>query len=304
MRRGSSPWGLTGFLVAFAALGLACAAGPSGARAGAAVDPAVERTVVADRDGGPLGGCRVGDKPPPGPPQVLQTAPGALQEVALTFDMGGRLEPALDILQFLVDQEVCTTIFPTGAISQTPQGQAVLDFVRAHPERFEVGNHTMHHCNLRDGGGGSPSLAPCPTTRPSTTFVQQELTDAGAIITRGTGQDPVPYWRPPYGAYDQSVADAVAAVGYSWTVMWSIDTIDWKPVSEGGPTAQQIADKVLAGAAPGSIVLFHLGGWNTREALPQIVSGLRSRGLEPTTVSELIATAPGTTVQRHVRPRA
>jgi hypothetical protein len=36
-------------------------------------------------------------------------------------------------------------------------------------------------------------------------------------------------------------------------------------------------------------VLMHLGGWHTLEALPGIVSGLRARGLEPVTLSELLA---------------
>ena len=57
---------------------------------------------------------------------------------------------------------MCATIFPTGAAADTTVGRAVLAEVRAHPELFEVGNHTQHHCNLRDGGGG----AACPATAP------------------------------------------------------------------------------------------------------------------------------------------
>jgi peptidoglycan-N-acetylglucosamine deacetylase len=287
MKRRSCYRGHNRLLIVVAACTLACACALAGTSVVAPADSAKQRTAGLAADVAPLHQCRAGHKPPSGPQQVLRTVPGATNEVALTFDMGGRLEPALSILQFLADQQVCATIFLTGAISQTPAGQEVLAFIRARPHLFEVGNHTMHHCNFRDGGGGSPTTAPCPTTRPSSTFVQRELTEAAAVIRQGTGQDPVPYWRPPYGAYDQSVADAAAAVGYSSTLLWSIDTIDWKPVSEGGPTAQQIADKVLAGAAPGSIVLFHLGGWNTREALPLIVSRLRERGFRLTAVSDI-----------------
>jgi hypothetical protein len=35
-------------------------------------------------------------------------------------------------------------------------------------------------------------------------------------------------------------------------------------------------------------VLLHLGGWNTRDALPAILDGLDAKGLEPVTLSELL----------------
>ena len=55
---------------------------------------------------------------------------------------------------------------------------------------------------------------------------------------------PVPYWRPPYGAFDSGVNSAAAAIGYTKNVMWHVDTIDWKPVSDGGPTANSMSSKV------------------------------------------------------------
>jgi peptidoglycan/xylan/chitin deacetylase (PgdA/CDA1 family) len=70
--------------------------------------------------------------------------------------------------------------------------------------------------------------------------------------------------------------------------MWDIDTIDWRPTSEGGPTRTDIEAKVLSRAEGGSIVLMHLGGWHTLEALPGILAGLQTRGLEPVRLSEMI----------------
>jgi hypothetical protein len=69
--------------------------------------------------------------------------------------------------------------------------------------------------------------------------------------------------------------------------MWDIDTIDWRPEDDGGPTAQAIVDKVVERATGGSIVLMHLGGFNTLQALPGIVAGLRAKGLEPVTLGEM-----------------
>jgi peptidoglycan/xylan/chitin deacetylase (PgdA/CDA1 family) len=236
-----------------------------------------------------LGACWSGQKPGAGAQQIFSRIPNAPNQVALTFDMGGRLDPALSIVQFLIDNQVCTTIFPTGAMSQSPVGQQVLALIRAHPELFELGNHTMHHCDLVRGGAGSPTTAPCSTGgAPSADFIRRQMTDAAAILKAGTGMDPVPYWRPPYGSYNQAVLNAVASVGYTKTFMWDIDTIDWKPTSQGGPTAAQIAAKVVNNAVSGSNVLMHLGGYETLGALPTMVSGLRSRGFTTTSLSDML----------------
>lgn len=233
--------------------------------------------------------CHAGDRPATGSLQTLARVANAGHAVALTFDMGGRLAPAIDILQFLMANRICATLFPTGAMSETTTGQEVLAIVRAHPELFEVGNHTMHHCDLVRGGGGSPTTAPCVTNgAPSADFIRAELTDAAAVIRAATGQDPVPYWRPPYGSTNSAVLAAAASVGYTKTILWDIDTVDWEPIADGGPTAQQIAAKVIGNAVDGSIVLMHLGGYETLDALHLIVPALRERGFQITSISDLL----------------
>jgi peptidoglycan/xylan/chitin deacetylase (PgdA/CDA1 family) len=233
-------------------------------------------------------GCRAGNRVAPGSPQTFYAVPGAGNSVALTFDMGGRLVPGVDIIHFLIDHKVCATLFPTGAMAQTAQGQQIMAIVRAHPELFEVGNHTMHHCDLVRGGGGSPTEPPCAGGPPTAAFIRRELTDAAAILKQQTGQDPAPYWRPPYGSLSNAVIAAAAAAGYTKTFMWDIDTIDWKPISQGGPTAQQIATKVITEAEGGSNVLMHLGGYETLDALKIMVPGLRDRDFLLTSLSDLL----------------
>ena len=234
-------------------------------------------------------GCSAGNRVPAGSAQTFSTIPGAGHSVALTLDMGGRLDPGVDILNFLIANHVCATVFPTGAMAQTAGGQQIMAIIKAHPELFEVGNHTMHHCNLVSGGGGSPTAAPCATGgAPSAQFIKDELTDAAAILEQFSGQVPVPYWRPPYGATNSVVLSAAASVGYTKTFMWDIDTIDWKPIGDGGPTAQQIATKVISRAVDGSIVLMHLGGYETLDALEIMVPGLRDRGFGLTSLSDML----------------
>jgi peptidoglycan/xylan/chitin deacetylase (PgdA/CDA1 family) len=234
----------------------------------------------------PVAACDAGDRAAGLPRAVYRSIPGAGAEVALTFDMGGRLDPALQIMNLLVANKVCATIFPTGAMSQTVIGQQVLAIIKAHPGLFEVGNHTMHHCDLARGGQGSPTTAPCAGGPPTAAFIRKELTDAAAILKAATGQNPIPYWRPPYGSYNQVVLDAAASVGYTKTLLWDVDTIDWMPISQGGPTAQQIANKVIGNAVNGSVVLMHLGGYETLDALKIMIPGLRHRGFTLTSISD------------------
>jgi peptidoglycan/xylan/chitin deacetylase (PgdA/CDA1 family) len=223
-----------------------------------------------------------------GSQQLFRVLPGAQNQVALTFDMGGRIEPARNIVNRLILDRVCSTFFPTGAMTQTPEGLAVLQLIGRHPYLFELGSHTQHHCDLVRGGGGSPSSAPCAGSGFSDARIRQEMLDAERILRAASGLDPRPYWRPPYGSHDARVRNLVAGVGYTKTFLWDVDTIDWRPVSDGGPTAAAIADRVAVNAVNGSDVLMHLGGFNTYEALPSMVQRLRARGLEPTTISDIL----------------
>ena len=232
----------------------------------------------------PLGvACRPGPRVPAGSAQAISRGPSTGSRIALTFDLGGRTVPAMGILERLLLERACTTIFPTGQMATAAEGRAILAYVRSHPELFEVGNHTQRHCDLVHGGGG----AGCPSSRPSSIFVAAELTTAATSIRTASGQNPVPYWRPPYGAWDSTLVRAAGAAGYTKAILWTVDTIDWRPAADGGPTALTIVTNVRAAGA-GSIVLMHLGGYNTLDALPSALLGLRERGMLPTTVSELL----------------
>ncbi len=230
-----------------------------------------------------LGVCWSGTRPSTGSQQVFDSVPGAGRKVAFTLDMGGRLDPALSIVKYLADNQVCTTFFPTSAMAVTTEGKQVIRAIAARPELFELANHTVHHCDLVAGGGGSPSAAPC-TVSMTSAFIRSELSDAERTLEGMTGMPVNPYWRPPYGSHSSFVRDVAASVGYTKTVMWNRDTIDWHPDT----TTSQIVNRVVSPLpSNGTIVLAHLGGYRTRDALPQIVSTLRANGYTLTTVSDL-----------------
>ncbi|MGH8429611.1 MAG: polysaccharide deacetylase family protein, partial [Solimonas sp.] len=195
---------------------------------------------------------------------------------ALTFDMGGRVDPALDIMNWLIANNVHATIFMTGAMADnanTNAGRDVLRLVAAHPGLFDLGNHSYSHPDFRELSGEA---------------MRDELSRTEAAVRRTVQTGMRPWFRPPFGGHDPGVVATVAAAGYASTIMWDIDTIDWRPEEDGGPTAAEIADKVVSRAQGGSIVLMHLGGYNTLNALAPIISGLKAKGLEPVTLSEML----------------
>lgn len=219
----------------------------------------------------------VPELPEPGPAEIVYSGVRGSNEVALTFDMGGRVEPALDIIQFLIANDVRATIFMTGAMVDniyTDYGRQVLALVEANLDLFELGNHSYSHPDFTQLTAGEMSA---------------ELFDTQSSIDEHISLDTRPLFRPPFGAVDSRVAREVGDLGFGEIIMWDIDTIDWLPEADGGPTAAEIVNKVVSNAQGGSIVLMHLGGYNTYAALPGIVQGLRDRGFDLSTVGEVLA---------------
>ncbi|MGZ6338914.1 MAG: polysaccharide deacetylase family protein [Candidatus Limnocylindrales bacterium] len=215
--------------------------------------------------------------PPAGSPSVVvEHGPRGSGLVALTFDMGGRLDPAVATVEWLVGHRVQATVFPTGATgSGTDAGRQVLALLAAHRDLFRIGNHSWDHPYF---------------TQLTATAIADQLQRTEAAVAPLAGSSTKPFFRPPYGAQDATVRTAVGAAGWACMVLWDVDTVDWKPESDGGPTTDDIVARVLSRAQGGSIVLMHLGGYNTLEALPAIVDGLRARGLEPVTLGEMLGT--------------
>jgi peptidoglycan/xylan/chitin deacetylase (PgdA/CDA1 family) len=199
-------------------------------------------------------------------------------EIALTFDMGGRVGDALSIMSWLVDHHVRASVFMTGAMAANPNtdaGRQVLRIIDADPGQFTLGNHSYTHRDFRTLTAAE---------------IRDELRRTEAAFAASCAQDPRPFFRPPDGGYDSAVLTAVGAAGYAKTITWDIDTIDWRPIANDppGPTADQIVAKVLSHAQGGSIVLMHLGGYETYSALPRIVGGLTAAGYDLVTLDELL----------------
>ncbi len=111
--------------------------------------------------------------------------------------------------------------------------------------------------------------------------------DTIAALHAAIGQNAcIWFWRAPYGEFNAHVISTAQQYGLT-TIQWNADPTDWSR-----PGVDVIASRVLAQAHPGSIVVMHDGPAHreqTAAALPQIVAGLRARGLTPVTLPQLLA---------------
>lgn len=108
-----------------------------------------------------------------------------------------------------------------------------------------------------------------------------EITRAARAIQLAGAPRPTLY-APPYGEFNGTLLAAADAL-HNRVIMWTIDTIDWRPSSDAG----LITARVLSKAQAGAIVLMHPTS-RTLAALPGIVAGLDAAGYHLVTVPQLL----------------
>jgi peptidoglycan/xylan/chitin deacetylase (PgdA/CDA1 family)/peptidoglycan hydrolase-like protein with peptidoglycan-binding domain len=198
--------------------------------------------------------------------QFITKGSTSSKAVALTFDDGDDGANTQSILAILADNNIKATFFVTGKAAED-HPSLIKAIVNAG---MEIGNHSYSHPEF---------------TTISYSSMQSQLSTTENILVNLTGRSTKPYFRPPYGSYNSSVLQAVGDAGYTKTIYWTIDTIDWD-----GRSASAIYSKVLDNATPGAIVLMHTGtGSNTKYALQQMIDGLRSMGYSFATVSGILS---------------
>ena len=155
----------------------------------------------------------------------------------------------------------------------------------------------------------SPSNIPTPSRQPlqtamnlATTLIHtsnsRTLTDAQlinelsrteSIIQNLTGATTKPYWRPPYGAYNNHVLQVAVSQGYR-SIYWTLDSLN----SVGQPkTPDFIFNRVTNPPKginlDGAIVLQHFGSQASADALPRELDTLKEMGYQVVTDSQLLS---------------
>lgn len=184
--------------------------------------------------------------------------------IALTFDAGGPSEPTARILDILAQHHVHATFFITGDWANLNP-----DLVRRiSSEGHEIGNHTMHHPDLRT----LPDQEVCT-----------ELNQADQVLSSLTGVTTRPYYRPPYGGRDNRVRNLAAQSGYR-TVYWTVDTLDWQT----NATSESITKIVMDTITGGAIILMHAGSQVESETLDGLMTKIEQRGYKMVTVTQVL----------------
>jgi peptidoglycan/xylan/chitin deacetylase (PgdA/CDA1 family) len=195
--------------------------------------------------------------------------PRDAREIALTFDDGPWWEPpSAEFVHLLARLHAPATFFEIGdQISQYDPGGKVEREMLADGDM--IGDHTWSHPDL---------LALSPSEQ------RDQIARTAAAIRRVTGFTPC-LFRTPYGAVDSALSREARRLGFA-TIQWDIDPRDWAL-----PGQSAIIANVLANAHNGGIIEEHFGGglrYETLDALPAEIAGLRRKGYQLVTLTQML----------------
>lgn len=203
---------------------------------------------------------------------TITHGPRGGNRVALSFDDGPDPKVTPAVLDALAAAGARATFF---VIGQRLVDQAALGR-RIAAEGHELGNHSWRHSRWQNFFG--------------TGALYEEIRRCEAAIGEVTGVARKPLYRAPIGLKSPPLARAATRSGIR-VCAWSLHARDTRDA-----TAAQIAQRVLERVRPGDIILMHDGHdlpGRTRlacaPAVALILQGLRNKGLESMTISEMLA---------------
>jgi peptidoglycan/xylan/chitin deacetylase (PgdA/CDA1 family) len=185
-------------------------------------------------------------------------------EVALTLDDGPTAEGTAQALAVLRRYGAHATFFLIG--SSVAGRESLVRQILA--EANEVGNHSFTHVRM---------------VGHSAAFYDAEVMRTDAALRKAGVPDPH-LFRPPYGKKLIGLPRALARHDYRM-ILWDVED------PPGAVMPEAYAAAVVREARPGSIILMHVmypSDRIAREALPQVLQGLKARGLRVVTVGELL----------------
>ena len=186
------------------------------------------------------------------------------KKVALSFDAAWGNEDTREILDILKKHDIHVTFFMTGGWVENYPDDVKAIYEAGH----DLGNHSENHKNM---------------SQLSEEEKTQELMNVHNKVKELTGVE-MNLFRPPYGDYDDAVILNATKNGY-YTIQWDVDSLDWKDYGVDSIIDTVVNHKNLGN---GSIILCHNGAKYTKDALEDVITGLKEKGYEIVSVSELI----------------
>ncbi|RPI70337.1 MAG: polysaccharide deacetylase [Desulfobacteraceae bacterium] len=188
--------------------------------------------------------------------------------VALTFDDGPNPPYTDKLLTVLRKKEVKATFFVMGAQLEKFSSLGK-EMVR---EGHELGNHSYSHPRM---------------IFKSPRFIRSEIEKTDQLI-RQAGYAGEIHFRSPYGKKLLLLPFYLSKMNKK-NIFWDIEPDSHTDSAE---SADKIVENILAKTKPGSIMLLHAEKQTRKESLkavPGIIDGLKQKGYDFVTVSELLA---------------
>ena len=183
--------------------------------------------------------------------------------VALMVNVSWGTEHLGEMLRVLREERVPATFFLEGSWLKKHPDEARALMKEGH----EIGNHAYSH----------PLMS-----RLSPQRIRGEMFRTEQLIEETLGIRSK-WFAPPAGDFNQTVVEEAARLGMK-TVLWTVDTVDWRKSS----TPELMVERVRRGVAGGSLILMHPTD-RTVKALPEIIRVIKEKGLRLGTVSEVLS---------------
>jgi peptidoglycan/xylan/chitin deacetylase (PgdA/CDA1 family) len=236
----------------------------------------VGQVLLIPGGGGPTPPLTTVPTQPPGsgdPAVLIRVGNTSRNTVAFTFDAGSDAGYTSMILDTLRDNGITASFGMTGNWANTYP-----DLLRRIVnEGHTLINHSYTHKSFTGDSTGAAPLTQAERW--------DEIDRTEAAIQALTGATSKPYFRPPYGDFDQSVNEDVGAHGYAYNIMWTVDSRGWLGIS-----APEITQRCLEMATAGAIYVFHVGAASQDgPALQSLIDGLRADGYAIGDINSVLA---------------
>ena len=187
--------------------------------------------------------------------ESLHRIPASGNSVVLTFDDGPMPGHTEKVLAVLAEKKAKACFFLIGK-NMEEHPELVKQIIS---EGHQVGHHSYSHVN----------------TFPmwSTQKVKEDIAKAASILGNITGQQNLRF-RIPFGLSNPNIAKAIQQCNFQ-SIGWSLRTYDTMSKSK-----EQLVQTILSKVKAGDIILLHDWGTYTVDALPEIIDGVRGKGLE------------------------
>ncbi|MFC5532506.1 polysaccharide deacetylase family protein [Cohnella yongneupensis] len=182
--------------------------------------------------------------------------------VALMINVAWGDEYLMPMLDTLKAANVHATFFMDGMWLSKHMDVAKEIIASGH----ELSNHAYSHPNMSQLGAGKQREEIGKT---------EKLLDELGVDNK--------WFAPPSGDYNSQTVKVAAEFGLR-TVLWTLDTLDWRK-----PPSWSIVAKVTSRVGPGTLILMHPTE-SSKGALSGIIKAVRAKGYSLGTVSETLST--------------